>query len=138
MQWGFAGLRMKTCKKKGNVLLETVVVLGGVAMVMPATLSGLSTLSTNADNAYDRSVLFELSQSQMEEVQRQGYQANAAGYTLISAPSGYSISLSASAAVGYTYPSPSLAATQDTVQLVTVTVTGVRGNLSISGFKVRR
>lgn len=129
---------MKTCKKKGNILLETVVVLGVVAMVMPAALGGLSTLSTNADNAYDRSVLFELAQSQMEEVQRQGYQESAAGYTLITAPSGYSVSVSASPAVGYTYPSPSLAATQETVQLVTVTVTGVRGDLNISGYKVRR
>ncbi len=129
---------MKTCKKKGNILLETVVVLGVVAMVMPAALGGLSTLSTNADNAYDRSVLFELAQSQMEEVQRQGYQVSAAGYTLITAPSGYSISVSASPAIGYTYPSPSLAATQETVQLVTVTVTGVRGDLDISGYKVRR
>ncbi|MBI2858342.1 MAG: hypothetical protein HYX90_04620 [Chloroflexi bacterium] len=129
---------MKTCKKKGNILLETVVVLGVVAMVMPAALGGLSTLSTNADNAYDRSVLFELAQSQMEEVQRQGYQESAASYTLITAPSGYSVSVSASPAVGYTYPSPSLAATQETVQLVTVTVTGVRGDLNISGYKVRR
>ncbi|MBI2853974.1 MAG: hypothetical protein HYX87_03520 [Chloroflexi bacterium] len=123
---------------RGNTLIEAVIVLGLVALVIPAVLGGLSSLTTNADHAYDRSVLFELAQSQMEEVQRQGYQEDAANYTLISAPSGYSIAVSASPAVNYTYPAPSLAATQQTVQLVTVTATGVRGNLSLNAYKVRR
>ncbi|MBI2957258.1 MAG: hypothetical protein HYY32_00295 [Chloroflexi bacterium] len=132
------GLRFAELRRKGNILLETVVVLALVAGVLPAVLSGISTLSVNSDHAYDRSILFELAQGQMEEVQRQAYQSNAASYTLITAPSGYAVSVTASPAVGYTYPSPSLSATQETVQLVTVQATGVRGNLSISGYKVRR
>ncbi len=130
--------RFVNCGKRGNVLLETVMVLGLVALVIPAVLNGLSSLTTNADLAYDRSVLFELAQSQVEDVQRQAYQENAANYTLVSAPSGYSIAVSASPAVAYTYPSPGLTTTQQTVQLVTVTVTGVRGNLTLDSYKVRR
>jgi len=127
-----------SCGGKGNTLIETVLVLGLAALVLPAVFTGISSLTINADHAYDRSVLFELAQSQMEEVQRQAYQEDGSAYTVISAPSGYSIVVSTSPALNYYYPAPSLAATSQTVQLVSVTVTGIRGNLILDGYKVRR
>ncbi len=124
--------------QRGATLLETVVGLGLVAIVLPPLLSGLASAVGISDNAYDRSVLFELAQSQMEEVQRQAYQESAANYTLITAPEGYSISVSASPAITYTYPAPKSTASPQTAQVVTVTVGGVRGDLTLQAYKVRR
>lgn len=124
--------------QRGVSLIETVIALAVLGLVIPLVLNGLATSSTGADHAYDRSVLLELAESQMEDIQRQPYQENAASYSLISAPSGYGISVAASVAQGYVYPAPLSTATQQTVQQVTVTVTGVRGNLSLQGYKVRR
>ncbi len=132
-------LRLPLLRREGGAtLLETVIALALLAVVLPALLTGLASAITNTDHAYDRSVLFELAQSQIEEIQRQPYQENASNYTLISVPSGYSISVSASPTATYTYPPPLSTTTQETVQLVTVTVTGVRGNLSVESYKVRR
>ncbi|MBI2918337.1 MAG: hypothetical protein HYY01_10120 [Chloroflexi bacterium] len=122
----------------GATLLETVLGLGLVAVIVPSLLSGLASAVSISDDAYDRSVLFELAQSQMEDVQRQTYQENAANYTLITAPEGYSISVSLTPAVTYTYPAPSSTASAQTAQVVTVTVSGVRGDLSLQAHKVRR
>ncbi|MBI2919033.1 MAG: DNRLRE domain-containing protein [Chloroflexi bacterium] len=121
--------------ERGFSLLETVVGLGLVAVVLPVLLTGLATGITSSDNAYDRSLLQELAQSQMEEVQRQPYQQNAANYALIAAPAGYSINVAAAPAVAYTYPAPQSMATDETVQMVMVTVAGVRGSLSLQGYK---
>ena len=122
----------------GFSLLETAVALAVITMILAALLSTLASASTTTDHAYDRSVLFELAQSQMEDVQRQAYSVSAASYTKITAPAGYSIALATTPAVTYTYPAPLSTTTQETVQLVTVTVTGVRGNLDLKAYKVRR
>lgn len=122
-------------RKSGVTLLETVVGLGLVAVVLPVLLTGLASGITSSDNAYDRSLLLELAQSQMEEVLRQPYQQNAANYTLIAAPAGYSIAVSASPAITYTYPAPKSTATDETVQMLTITVSGVRGSVSLQGYK---
>ncbi len=119
-------------------MIEMMVVLTLVGVLLPLVLGGMASGSVITDNAYDRSVLFELAQSQMEEIQRQPYQVNAANYTLIAAPAGYSVSVASSVVQSYTYPAPLSTATQETVQRVTVTVTGVRGNYSMQAYKVRR
>ena len=124
--------------QSGMSLVEVVVALALIALVVPAILLGLSTASRGTDQAYERSLLLELAQSQMEDIQQQPYQENAADYTLISTPQGYQIEVSATPAVTYTYPAPKSTNTEETVQLVTVTVTGVRGSLELQGYKVRR
>ncbi len=131
-------MRLLNRSQRGAVFLETVIALALVAMVMPPLLSGLATAISASDNAYDRSVLFELAQNQMEDVQRQSYQENGASYTLVSSPSGYSLAVSVTPAADYVYPAPKSTATEQTVQLVTVTATGVRGNLVLQAYKVRR
>ena len=125
-------------REGGAVLLETVIALALIAVVLPTLLNSLASAIGMTDDVYDRSVLLELAQGQMEDIQRQSYQENAGNYTLILAPTGYSIALSATPAANYVYPSPLSSAAQQTVQLVTVTVTGVRGNLSLEAYKVRR
>lgn len=122
----------------GAVLLETVIALALISMVLPPLLSSLAAAIGMTDDVYDRSVLLELAQGQMEDIQRQGYQENAGNYTLITAPAGYAIAVSATPAADYIYPAPLSSAAQQTVQLVTVTVTGVRGDLSLEAYKVRR
>jgi len=124
--------------QRGATLIEMMVVLTLVGVLLPLVLGGMASGSVITDNAYDRSVLFELAQSQMEEIQRQPYQVNAANYTLIAAPAGYSVSVASSVVQSYTYPAPLSTATQETVQRVTITVTGVRGNYSMQAYKVRR
>lgn len=124
--------------QRGFSLLETAVTLAVISVVVTALLTTLASASTVTDNVYDRSVLFELAQTQMEDVQRQTFQTSPASYTLVTAPSGYLVSVTSSAAVTYTYPAPLSMSAQETVQLVTVNVTGVRGNFTLQGYKVRR
>jgi len=107
------------------------------AAVVPAVIGAVAATSRSTDNAYDRSILFELAQSQFENVQQQAFQTSPAGYTAISMPAGYSVLVATAPAVAYTYPAPSSTSTVETVQQVTVTVTGVRGNLTFAGYKAR-
>lgn len=123
--------------ERGFSLLETALGLAIIAIAVPILLRTLSSGSVIGDAAYDRSILFELAQSQMEDVQRQSYQTSPASYSVLSAPSGYSISISTSSATAYTYPAPLSSATLETIQLVTITITGVRGNMTLEAYKVR-
>ncbi|MBI4215977.1 MAG: type II secretion system protein [Chloroflexi bacterium] len=124
-------------KERGFTLVEALILLAIASVALPALLTAVSTTAQVTDNAYDRSLLFELAQSQFEDVQRQTFQTSPASYTLISMPTGYSVAVTTVSAVTYTYPAPSSTATAETVQQVTVTVTGVRGNLTFIGYKVR-
>lgn len=130
-------LLKKLAGQRGTTLLEAVIALALVAYVGMAVLIGLSSVAVNADHAYDRSILFELAQNQFEDVQQQAFQTSPASYSLISVPAGYSISVTTTPAVTYTYPPPSSTNTVETVQNVTVNVTGVRGNFTLTGYKVR-
>ncbi|MBI2860810.1 MAG: type II secretion system protein [Chloroflexi bacterium] len=121
----------------GYTILEVIVALAVVGLALPLVLGGLSMAIKTTDRIYDRSVLFELAQSQLESIEGQSYSVNASGYSLITPPSGYSIQVSTAPAVTYTYASPLSTTTEETVQLVTVDVTGVRGNMAVSRYKVR-
>ncbi len=107
------------------------------AALVPAVVGTISAASRATDNAYDRSILFELGQSQFEDVLRQTFQTSPASYSLISMPAGYAVLVATVPAVTYTYPAPSSINTVETVQIVTVTVTGVRGDLTFTGYKAR-
>lgn len=131
------GARRWFSQSRGFTLFETVVVLALTAAVVPAVIGAVAATARMTDNAYDRSILFELAQSQFEDVQGQAFQTSPASYSLISMPAGYSVSVTTASAVTYTYPAPNSSNTVGTVQQVTVTVTGVRGNLTIMGYKVR-
>ncbi len=124
--------------QKGQSLLEVVVALALLGLITPLVLGGLSQVTKLTDHVYDRSVLFELAQSQLEAIESQPYSENASGYTLISAPEGYTITVTTSPVVTYTYAAPKLTPTAQTVQLVTVTVSGVWGDMELSRNKVRR
>ena len=122
---------------RGFTLLEVIVVLAIFSMLVPAVFIALASTAKVTENSYDRSILFELAQSQFEDVQRQAFQTSPASYSLLSMPSGYSVSVTTAAAVTYTYPPPSSVNTVETVQNVTVFVNGVSGNFTVSGYKVR-
>jgi len=124
--------------QKGMALLEVVVAVALIGIIVPLVLGGLSLVTNSTDRVYDRSLLFEIAQGQLEDIQSQPYSENAADYTLISSPEGYSIVVEASPAVTYTYAAPKSTSTEETVQLVTVTVSGVRGNMQVSQYKVRQ
>ena len=123
--------------QKGQTLIEVIVALALIGLLVPLVLGGLSFITTNADYVYDRSVLFEVAQSQLEAIESQTYSENATDYTLLTPPDGYSIEVSTSPAVTYTYAAPLSTTTNETMQLVTVTVSGVRGNMEVNRYKVR-
>ena len=118
-------------------LLEVIIALALIGLIVPLVLGGLSAITTSTDRVYDRSVLFEIAQSQLESIESQPYSENPTGYALISPPEGYSIQVAASPAIIYTYAAPKSTATEETVQLVTVTVNGVRGDMVVSRYRVR-
>lgn len=125
--------------ERGFTLVEGIIALALMGTIVTALLVGLSTLAVGADFSYDRGILAELGESQLESIQKQSYQETASNYTVISPiPTGYAVSVSATPAVTYTYASPGTGSTQETIQELTVTVTGVRGNLTLKGYKVRR
>ncbi len=124
-------------QSQGFSLIETVIILAVAAILVPAVLTAIGTTVRVTDSAYDRSILYGLAQSQFEDVQRQTFQTSPASYTLISMPAGYSVSVATASAVTYTYPAPSSSNTVETVQQVTVTVSGVKGNLTVVGNKAR-
>lgn len=121
----------------GFTLLEVVITLALIGIIVPLVLGGLSLATQTTDRVYDRSVLFELAQSQLESIESQPYSVNASAYTLLSPPAGYSLQVTTSPAVTYTYAAPLSISTNETVQLVTVTVTGVRGDMIVSRYRVR-
>ncbi len=123
--------------QRGLTLLEVVVALALIGLIVPLVLGGLSFVTISTDRVYDRSVLFEITQSQLESIESQPYSENASGYALIPAPAGYSIQVATSPAVTYTYAAPKSTPTTETVQLVTVTVNGVRGDMVVSRYRVR-
>ncbi len=125
-------------RQQGFTLLEIVIALAIIGIIIPLVLGGLSLTTQTTDRVYDRSVLFELAQSQLESIESQPYSVNASGYTLLSPPAGYSLLVTTSPAVTYTYAAPKSTSTNETVQLVTVTVTGVRGNMEVSRYRVRK
>ncbi len=124
--------------QKGLGLLETVIALALLGLLIPIVLGGLSAATKGTDRVYDRSVLFEIAQSQLEYIQSQPYSDNAANYTLLTPPEGYSISVSATPVVTYIYAAPKSTSTNQTVQLVTVNVTGVWGNMTVSRYRVNQ
>lgn len=118
-------------KQKGLTILEIVVALAVIGIVVPLVLGGLSAVTQSTDRVYDRSVLFELAQSQLEAIESQPYSVNASDYTLISSPAGYSIQVTTSPGAIYTYAAPKSTPTEETVQLITVTVNNYTEVLSI-------
>ena len=127
-----------TIRQQGFTLLEIVVALALIGIIVPLVLGGLSLTTQTTDHVYDRSVLFELAQSQLESIESQTYSVNASAYTMLSPPEGYSIQVETSQAITYTYAAPLSISTNETLQLVTVTVTGVRGNMVVSRYRVRK
>ena len=123
--------------QKGLTLIEVIVALALISIIMPLVLGGLSFVTKSTDRVYDRSVLFEIAQSQLESIESQPYSENASGYTLLSPLEGYSIQVATSPAIIYTYAAPKSTPTEETVQLVTVTVNGVRGDMVVSRHRVR-
>ncbi len=131
------GARRWFSQSRGFTLIEVIVVLAVFSILVPAVFTAIASTAKVTEHAYDRSILFELAQSQFEDVQRQAFQTSPASYSLISMPTGYSVSVTTTPAVTYTYPPPSSTNTLETVQNVTVNITGVSGNFTLTGYKVR-
>ena len=135
---GVVGLFLKKRLKseKGFTLLETLIALGIVGLIIVILLQALPVAILGTSRARAGMNLINLASSQMESIKVQPFQSS---YTPISiVPPGFSVAITATVPVTYSYPSPSLAQTADTVQLITVTITGPYGSGSVEGYKTRR
>ena len=123
-------------KEKGLTLLEVVIALGIVGLTVMVLLQILPVATVGTSRARAGVTMSNLASSQMENVKQQPFQST---YSLVSpVPDGFTIAITSSVPVTYVYPSPSFTQTTDTVQLVTVTVTGPYGSGSLGGYKTRR
>ncbi len=130
------GVKQSLKKEKGLTLLEVVIALGIVGLTVMVLLQILPVATVGTSRARAGVTMSNLASSQMENVKQQPFQST---YSLVSpVPDGFTIAITSSVPVTYVYPSPSFTQTTDTVQLVTVTVTGPYGSGSLGGYKTRR
>jgi prepilin-type N-terminal cleavage/methylation domain-containing protein len=86
--------------ERGFSLLESLVaiaILGGGALTLILAMSS-GALAVNVND--EQSVAQSLARTQLEYIKGQDYDAGASAYPLVSAPEGYSISVSVSAVPG--------------------------------------
>lgn len=86
--------------ERGFSLLESLVaiaILGGGALTLILAMSS-GALAVNVND--EQSVAQSLARTQLEYIKSQDYDAGASAYPLVSAPEGYSISVSVSAVPG--------------------------------------
>jgi len=121
--------------QNGAGLVEQVVALALLAVILVVLLQALSTAFLASGEARDRVTMLNLAQTQLEDAKGRPYQS---AYPTVTPPEGYSIALPEAMPVG-TYTLPDGTPLPDTLQELTVTVTGIKGStLSISTYKARR
>ncbi len=123
--------------QRGFSLLEAAIALAVTSIIVVLLAQTLDISIVESDRVRDRSTIVSLAQSQMEDVMRQPYNDVPAAYPTITPPQGYTITITAAPVVTYTYPAPVSTDTQETIQKITVTVSGVYGSLDLEGYKVR-
>lgn len=120
----------------GLSLLEVLIALGVVSLAIVVLLQVLPVAIGGTSRARAGVNLVNLANSQLENIKRQTFQAS---YSPISPiPDGFTVAVTTSVPMTYRYPSPSFAQTADTVQWVTVTITGPYGSRSLEGYRARR
>ena len=123
-------------EEKGLTLIEVVIALAIVGLTIMVLLQILPVAIVGTSRARAGVSMANLASSQMESIKQQPFQS---AYSPVSPiPDGFTIAITTSVPVTYGYPSPSFAQTTDTVQLVSVTVTGPYGSGSLGGYKTRR
>lgn len=122
--------------EKGISLVETVIALGIIGMVILILLQALPVAILGTSRARAGVSMVNLATSQMESIKSQSF---ASSYSPVSPlPDGFSVEITATVPITYRYPAPLLAQTPDTVQFITVTVTGPYGSRSVEGYKTQR
>lgn len=122
----------------GFSLLDTVIGLALIAIVVINLLTVLSASMHASDRNRDNAYLQELARSQLEDIYRQSYSDSHVYSTISPIPTGYTLGISVSVPVTYTYSSPGSGYASETLQLITITASGDWTSLSLSGFKVRQ
>ena len=109
--------------EKGYTLIAVVIALGLLGIIAAAFLGGLATASRTLIHADERETANDLAESQMESLKNQPYDANLENdppvYTVISAPPGYGIDVTAERLDQDDPPDPS---DDDGIQKIKVTV----------------
>jgi Tfp pilus assembly protein PilE len=124
--------------EEGFSLIEAVVTLALMTILIILLAQTLDISILHTDRVQDRAKMLELAQRQLEDILRRDYDDVPAAYPTITPPEGYSIAVSVSVPVTYTYAPPSEEPAPETVQKITVTVTGFTGSLDLEGFKLRQ
>jgi prepilin-type N-terminal cleavage/methylation domain-containing protein len=115
--------------QKGFSLVEVLVAIAILGLVASAFIGSLSTGAIATRLQGEDVTARNLAQSQMENLKTAVYDSNGAGYSKISEPSGYSISISANPAIY----------TDTNIQLLTVTIShNGSAVFTLEDYKVKR
>jgi prepilin-type N-terminal cleavage/methylation domain-containing protein len=121
--------RYTTHNQRGFGLVETLAALAILGTSVTAFIAGLSTGTIAVRNQGVTAFTQELAQTQLEYTKSCAYSAAAVTYPLVTAPPGYSITVSVSAVPG----------TDTNIQKITATVYhGSEATITITGYKVNR
>ncbi len=125
-------------QNRGFTLIEEIIGISLIAVVIVVLWQSLSVGINTSDRTRDRATLFNLAQSQLEDILKQDYQTSHIYTSLSPIPEGYSVAVTVTVPVTYTYPSPGTGNAPETIQSIQVTVTGDYGSATVYGYKVRQ
>ena len=114
--------------ERGVGLVETLIAVAIAAIAITALLAALSTGSMAVQKSDEHTTAENLARAQMEYTKGLAYLTAPASYTIIDAPSGYSISADAA----------SISGRDADIQKITVTVSYNGNSFTLEGFKADR
>ncbi|MBN1643728.1 MAG: type II secretion system protein [Dehalococcoidales bacterium] len=85
--------------ERGSGLVELLVAVAIVGTALAVFIAALSTGSLSVAEMSQETISQRLAQSQIEQTKSAAYDATGASYTLVPAPSGYSISLNVDSSI---------------------------------------
>lgn len=113
----------------GFSLVESLISIAVIGVVISAFIGALSTGSIIVGELNQETVAHQLAQSQIEQTKAAPYSTTGASYTTISAPAGYSISMTVNSALY----------TNSNIQKLTVTISrNTAPVLTVEDYKVQR
>lgn len=120
----------------GFALIEAVLAIVIVATVAIGLVTAMASSSRVAARGNESITLLQLVRSEIEVLKQAPFNQDPAAYPIISAPEGFTVSISAvDPGISYTYPPPLGTTLTNVVQKITVTAAGDFSQMSIAFYK---